>query len=516
MNVLDPHEDVLPAEEEEDSYPLLPPQQPTPSHQLSTTKAIARVEPHTKKRKSKEPDDWEHPADDPVLDDPFERSLPNSSESERAILGAILLDNAIICQAVEYLIPDDFYVPSHRRIFEVMCALFERGSEINPILIGEELKKTNNLQSVGGISFITNLAYGLPHSTNILHYAKVVKGKALLRRIVKASNKTTQDALAEEDEPEVVLDRAEHAFFNLHETKLEERTAPVGEIIENVMTLARENSGHGVLVTGITTGLIDLDALLGGLQKQHFIIIAARPSMGKSALATCLAEYIGVGTDNVVLVFTLEMSKEELGARMVCSRARVNAKRLREGILSKEDWASLGKSAEAFRGTKIVIDDEFATSVMGMRAKARRTRTKYGRLDLIIIDYLQLMEGAQGGRNDSREREVARISRALKGLAKDLDIPVIALSQLNRQPEGRPNKRPQLSDLRESGTLEQDTDVVIFIYREAYYQEQLQQEVTNPFEAELIVAKARSGGTGVAHVRFEKVITRFENLVKDN
>lgn len=512
MPILDPHDDFSQDEDGDDRYSLLPPKS-SPQPQPKQSQALS-------KRPQPQPrEEWETPQDpieDPILSQSFERSLPNSSEAERAVLGAILLDNGLICQAVEYLKPDDFYVPSHRLIYESMLVLFERGAEINPILIGEELKKENRLQSVGGISFITNLTYGLPHSTNILHYAKVIKGKALLRRMVKASNKITQEALAEEDDPEIILDHAEQAFFNLHETKVEDRTAPVGQIIENVMTLARENAGHGVLVTGLRTNLIDLDALLGGLQKQHFIIIAARPSMGKSALVTSLAEYIGVDTDNVILIFSLEMSREELGARMLCSRARVNAKNLRESVLSKEDWVALGSSAEAFRQSKIIIDDEFASTVMGMRAKARRTKTKYGRLDLIIVDYLQLMEGANDRRNENREREVAKISRALKGLAKDMNIPVIALSQLNRQTEGRPNKRPQLSDLRESGTLEQDTDVVIFIYREAYYQEQMQQEVTKPFEAELIVAKARSGDTGVAHVRFEKQITRFENLAREH
>ncbi|HKN82409.1 MAG TPA: DnaB-like helicase C-terminal domain-containing protein, partial [Pyrinomonadaceae bacterium] len=281
---------------------------------------------------------------DLIRDQAFERALPNSSEAERAILGAILLDNGLISQAIEQLRPEDFYVPSHRRIFVAMIALFERGAEINPILIGEELKKENVLEAVGGVSFITNVTYGLPHSTNIVHYVKVVRGKAMLRQLVKTTNKVAQEALAEEDEPEVILDHAEQAIFQLADERIRQGFMHVKPIAEQLLEKVQEMEGRAAVLTGLTTGFSDLDKMTSGLQNSDLIILAARPSMGKTSFALMLAENAAIQAGAVVGVFSLEMSKESLVMRMLCSQGRINAQRFRNGFLSRLEWAQIAKS----------------------------------------------------------------------------------------------------------------------------------------------------------------------------
>jgi len=272
---------------------------------------------------------------DPIREQSLERSLPNSAEAERAILGGIILDNGLISQAIELLRPDDFYVPSHRRIFLAMTALFERGAEINPILIGEELKKDNALESVGGISFITNLTYGLPHSTNIAHYAKVVRGKSMLRQLIRAANKITQEALEQEDEPELILDHAEHAIFELADERLRQGFVHVKPVAQELLEKIQEMEGRSSVLTGLTTGFADLDTLTSGLQRQDLIIVAARPSMGKTSFALMLAENAAIHVPGAVVgMFSLEMSKEALVMRMLCSQANIDAQRFRNGFLS--------------------------------------------------------------------------------------------------------------------------------------------------------------------------------------
>src|SRR5918999_3300289 len=447
---------------------------------------------------------------DPIRDQPFERALPNSSEAERAILGAILLDNGLISRAIEQLRPEDFYVPSHRRVFVAMISLFERGGEINPILIGEELKKENSLESVGGISFITNLTYGLPHSTNILHYSKVVRGKSMLRQLIKSANKITQEALAEEDEPEIILDHAEHAIFQLADDRVRQGFVHVKPIAETLLEKVQEMEGRAAVLTGLTTGFSDLDKMTSGLQPSDLIILAARPSMGKTSFALMLAENAAIHAGAVVGVFSLEMSKESLVMRMLCSQGNIDAQRFRNGFLSRPEWAQIAKSLGILADTKIYLDDTPGLSVLEMRAKARRLAAEQKRLDLIIVDYLQLMSGGSR-RVESRQQEVSQISRDLKGLAKELQVPVIALSQLSRAAETRTDHRPQLSDLRESGAIEQDADVVGFIYRE----EQYNRTEENAGLAEFIIAKQRNGPTGTVKLAFLKEFTRFENMWRE-
>src|SRR4026208_376275 len=302
-----------------------------------------------------------------IRDQPFERALPNSSEAERAILGAVLLDNGLISQAIEQLRPEDFYVPSHRRIFLGMVALFERGAEINPILIGEELKKENALESVGGISFITNVTYGLPHSTNIVHYAKVVRGKSMLRQLIRAAGKITQEALEQEDEPEIILDHAEHAIFQLADERIRQGFVHVKPVAEELLEKIQEMEGRAAVLTGLTTGFADLDKMTSGLQRQDLIIVAARPSMGKTSFALMLAENAAILSGAVVGVFSLEMSKESLVMRMLCSQGNIDAQRFRNGFLSRLEWAQIAKSLGVLADTKIYLDDNPGLCVVGRR-----------------------------------------------------------------------------------------------------------------------------------------------------
>jgi len=456
-------------------------------------------------------------APDPIRDQNFERSLPNSSEAERAILGAVLLDNGLISQAIEQLRPEDFYVPSHRRIFLAMIALFERGAEINPILIGEELKKEGALESVGGISFITNLTYGLPHSTNIMHYTKIVRGKSMLRQLVKSANKITQEALAEEDEPEIILDHAEHAIFQLADERIRQGFTHVKPIAETLLEKVQEMEGRSAVLTGLTTGFPDLDKMTSGLQNADLIILAARPSMGKTSFALMLAENAAVHAGAVVGVFSLEMSKESLVMRMLCSQGNIDAQRFRNGFLSRLEWAQIAKSLGILADTKIYLDDTPGLSVLEMRAKARRLAAEQKKLDLIIVDYLQLMSGS-AKRVESRQQEVSQISRELKGLAKELNVPLVALSQLSRAPESRSDHRPQLADLRESGALEQDADVVAFIFREEQYKTPEERDAMPEEEkniAEIIIAKQRNGPTGTVDLRFTPSSMRFDSLYRE-
>ena len=454
---------------------------------------------------------------DPIREQPLERSLPHSSEAERAILGGVVLDNGLISQAIELLRPEDFYIPSHRRIFTAMIALFERGAEINPILIGEELKKENALEQAGGISFITNLTYGLPHSTNIAQYAKVVRGKSMLRQLIKAANKIAQEALEQEDEPEIILDHAEHAIFQLADERIRQGFTHVKPVAEQLLEKIQEMEGRAAVLTGLTSGFPDLDTMTSGLQRSDLIIVAARPSMGKTSFALMLAENAAIHAGAVVGIFSLEMSKEALVMRMLCSQGNIDAQRFRNGFLSRPEWAQIAKSLGTLAEARIFLDDTPGITVLEMRAKARRLATEQKRLDLIVVDYLQLMTGS-AKRFESRQQEVSQISRELKGLAKELNVPLVALSQLSRAPESRSDHRPQLADLRESGALEQDADVVAFIYREEQYKtpeerNSLPEDQKNV--AELIIAKQRNGPTGIVNLRFTPSSMRFDNLYRE-
>ena len=438
----------------------------------------------------------------------LEKPLPSSEESERVILGAILLDNAVIAQAVEHLKPEDFYSPFNRRVFAAMIALFEKQSQIDPILIGEELKKEGSLESIGGVTAITNLTFGLPHFSNVEEYIRVVRDKSVIRQLIRTCNTITGEALAEEDDAEIILDNAEQKIFALAEQRTKESFSRIEPVAEKVLARVKEHAegggAHGI--TGLSTGFTQIDELTSGLQRTDLVIVAGRPSMGKTAFCLTVAQNAAVRSGAVVALFSLEMSKEQLVTRMLASEAHINAARFRTGHLMGSEWERLATAIGTLSDTKIFIDDTPAISALEIRAKTRRLAAEQKALDLIVIDYLQLM-GSGVRRNENRQQEVSQISRELKALAKEMDVPVLALSQLSRAPEARNPPKPLMSDLRESGSIEQDADVVAFIYREDYYKETEE----NRGLAELILAKQRNGPTGNVKLAFLKEFTRFEN-----
>ncbi len=439
----------------------------------------------------------------------LEKPLPSSEESERVILGAILLDNSVIAQAVEHLKPEDFYSPLNRRVFAAMIALFEKQRQIDPILIGEELKKEGSLESIGGTSTITNLTFGLPHFSNVEEYIKVVRDKSVVRNLIRTCNAITGEALAEEDDAENILDHAEQQIFAIAEARTTQSFSRIGPVADRVIVRVREHAekGGSAGITGLSTGYYELDEITSGLQRTDLIIVAARPSMGKTALCLNLAQNAALNSNAVVAVFSLEMSKEQLVTRMLSSEARVNAHRFRTGHLMTKEWEKLAEAIGVLSDARLFIDDTPGISVLEMRAKCRRLAAEQKGLDLVVVDYLQLMSG--GKRTESRQQEVSQISRELKSLAKELDVPVVALSQLSRAPEARNPPKPLMSDLRESGSIEQDADVVAFIYREDYYNETEE----NKGLAELIISKQRNGPTGSVRLAFLKEFTRFENYI---
>lgn len=440
----------------------------------------------------------------------LEKPLPSSEDSERVILGAILLDNAVIAQAVEQLKPEDFYSPFNRRVFGAMVALFEKQRQIDAVLIGEELKKEGSLEGIGGVTAIANLTYGLPHFSNVEEYIKVVHDKSVVRNLIRTCNAITGEALAEEDDAEAILEHAEQQIFALAESRSHQsfsRIAPLADkIIERVKDRYENGSAHGI--TGLSTGFTQLDDYTSGLQRTDLIIVAGRPSMGKTALCLTLAQNAALRSDAVVALFSLEMSKEQLVTRMLSSEGRIDAHRFRTGSLVSSEWERLAGAIGTLSQAKIFIDDTPGISVLEMRAKCRRLAAEQKALDLVVVDYLQLMGG--GKRTESRQQEVSQISRELKALAKELDVPVVALSQLSRAPEARNPPRPLMSDLRESGSIEQDADVVAFIFREDYYKATDE----NMGIAELIIAKQRNGPTGTVKLAFIREHTRFENLIQ--
>jgi replicative DNA helicase len=442
------------------------------------------------------------------MSDPFfDKGLPSNVEAERSILGAILLDNLVCNQAIELLRREDFFLDSHRRIFEKMIALSERAMPIDLITLSDELGRAGEFEQIGGATYIASLIDGVPRTDTIEPYAKIVKAKSMLRRLITVSSQITALAFEEEDDADVIIDKAEQMIFQIAEDKVRQGFQYAGDVAHRRLEQIEQMTGRPEMITGVPTGFTDFDRMTSGLQRQELIVIAARPSMGKTALALNMAQYAAKNA-NVVGIFSLEMSAEQLVSRLLCSEARVDAHRLRTGYLNREDWARLADALRRLCETKIFIDDTPGIGVLEMRAKCRRLKAEHG-LDLLIIDYLQLMAGR--GRSESRQQEVSQISRDLKGLAKELEVPVVALSQLSRAPEQRTEHKPQLSDLRESGAIEQDSDVVCFIYREELYNPTDENQGT----AELIIGKQRNGPTGLVQLAFLKEFTRFENMWRE-
>jgi replicative DNA helicase len=437
-----------------------------------------------------------------------ERTLPHNLEAERSVLGAILIHNDAFNLAAEVIDAGDFFRDAHRRIFDRMVKLSERSDAIDLVTLKDELSKSGELDEVGGPAYIAALVDGVPRSMNVEHYARIIKEKATLRNLIFSANKILATAYDGADEADVILDQAEHAIFAIADDKVRDGFVSLRELAHSSLDTIEKLHARKELVTGVPTGFTDLDEMTSGLQSSDLIIVAARPSMGKTSLVLNIAQHVGTRTDLTVGFFSLEMSKEQLFMRLLTSEARIDAHRLRGGFLGERDWGRLSTAIGTLSEAKIFIDDTPSIGVLEMRAKCRRLAAEHG-LNLVIVDYIQLMQGR--GRFENRTLELAAISRSLKGLAKELGVPIVVLSQLSRAPEARSDHRPQLSDLRESGALEQDADVVVFIYRDDVYQDK-SQPADSQGVAELIIGKQRNGPTGVVKLAFIREFTRFENL----
>ncbi len=445
----------------------------------------------------------------------LERGLPVSMDAERAILAAILLDNSLYDQAAENLTGDDFSLDAHRRIYSRMRDLQESGRPVDMITLVEELDRRKEVEAIGGVAYLSSLIDGVPERPSIEHYIRIVRNKALLRGLINIAQNAIAEAIEHTDEAEEVLGRAEQAIFQLSENRIGQGFLNIPEIVKASFGSLEELYARGQEITGLATHYTLLDKLTSGLQKSDLVILAARPSMGKTAFAMNIAENAAVLDGKVVGVFSLEMSREALLMRMLASCAQVDSRNLRQGFLTKDDMRKLTQAMEQLMQAKLFIDDTPGISVSEMRAKARRLKQQEG-LDLLIVDYLQLMSAVPigGKRFENRTQEVSAISRGLKAIAKELRVPVVALSQLSRAPESRGgDHRPQLSDLRESGSIEQDADLVAFIFREEVYKKD---DPDLDGIAELIIAKQRNGPIDTVKMAFIKKFTRFENLAMDS
>jgi replicative DNA helicase len=439
------------------------------------------------------------------------QSLPANIEAERSILGAILLDNLAYNQAAEHLKPEDFLLDSHRRIYSRMMDLAESSRAIDHLTLAEELQRHAEFEPIGGYAYISGLLDGVPDRPSIEHYIKIVRDKAMLRGIISISTAAIARASDQSDLAEEVLNDTEAQIFALSEKRIGRGFMGVQEIVRESFGSIDALLQRGQRITGLATHFDDLDAVTCGLQRSDLVIIAARPSMGKTAFAMNIAENAAIEDGKTVAVFSLEMSKEALLQRMLCSVAKVDSHRFRTGSLWQDDTRKVQRAMEKLAQAPIFIDDTPGIAVGEMRAKARRLKQSKGALDLIVVDYLQLMSGG-GKRYENRTQEVSAISRGLKALAKELAVPVVALSQLSRAPESRGgDHRPQLSDLRESGSIEQDADIVMFIFREEIYKPD---DVELNGIAELIIGKQRNGPIGKIKLAFQKNFTCFGSLAQ--
>lgn len=433
------------------------------------------------------------------------RLPPQNKEAEQCVLGAILQQPGVLAKAIDFISPDDFYQDNHKFIFLTMVTLFERNEPQDMVTVTNHLAATGKLEQAGGPAYIATLTDAVPLAANIVHYAKIIRSKSILRQLIATTTSIASRCYDEQDDIDKLLDEVETTIFEISNAKggnkFESLNIIMKEAFDKVTALAERKE----LITGVPSGYEHFDRMTAGLQPSDLIIMAGRPSMGKTALAMNMAQNAALNYDVPVGVFSLEMAKHQLGMRMLCSVGRVDSNNLRTGHIKEADWPKLTRAAGALSKAPIFIDDTPSISSLEMRAKARRLKMEHN-IGLIVVDYLQLMKGNA----DSREQEISEISRSLKAMAKELDIPVIALSQLNRSLESRPNKRPQLSDLRESGAIEQDADVICFIYRDEVYNK----AEDNPKKgtAELIIGKQRNGPTGTVDLAFIGKYTTFENL----
>jgi len=443
------------------------------------------------------------------IDDNLRKVPPQNLEAESSVLGGILLENEAVNQVLELLRPEDFYRESHRKVFRAIVELSDRSEPVDLITLSDFLKNRGELEAVGGTAYLASLADFVPTAANITHYARIVREKSILRSLISTATEIATRGYEEQGNVEEFLDSAEKVIFDISEKKIKASFVAVGDMIKDTLKTVEKLYDRKEMVTGVPTGYNDLDKLTAGLQPAELIIVAGRPGMGKTAFALNIAAnaaFTGAG----VAVFSLEMAKEQLVLRMLCSEARVDSSKVRSGYLGERDFPQLAKAAGRLHEAPIYIDDTPAISVLELRAKARRlVRDRSKKIGLIIVDYLQLMRGM--GTASNREQEISEISRSLKALAKELSVPVIALSQLNRRVEDRSDRRPMMSDLRESGAIEQDSDVIIFIYRDEVYNKS---DESKKGLAEIIVAKQRNGPIDTVTLTFLNEYTRFENYTE--
>lgn len=431
------------------------------------------------------------------------RSLPQNIEAEQSVLGSMILDKTSIAEAAEVLRGDDFYRENHKLIFSAIIDLYQRDIPVDMITIIEHLRSTERLEGAGGITYITEICNSVPSTANLTSYIDIVKEKSILRRLIKSSTEIIEESYNQQDDVPKVLDSAEKKIFDIAQNTVSTDFEALSTVLERgFLEIERLYNNKGE-VTGVPSGFPELDAKTSGFQKGDMILIAARPSMGKTTFALNLAEYAALRSAKSIVVFSLEMSKEQLAYKLLCSEANVDMLKLRTGNLEDSDWDNIARASGPLAEAKIYIDDTAGISVMEMRSKCRRIKIEHG-IDMIIIDYLQLMSGS----GESRQQEVSEISRSIKALAKEMQCPVIALSQLSRAPEQRTDHRPMLSDLRESGSIEQDADLVMFLYRDEYYNKETEEKNV----AECIIAKQRNGPTGTVKLAWLGQFSKFGRL----
>ncbi|WIW70680.1 MULTISPECIES: replicative DNA helicase [Anaerosinus] len=437
----------------------------------------------------------------------IERVPPQNIEAEQAVLGAMLIEKEAISKVAEFVKGADFYREAHRIIFDVMLELFNKNEAVDLVTVIELLRKNDQLEKVGGIAYVTSLANSVPTAANVTYHGKIVEEKALLRQLINSATEIAGMGYEDSEEVADILDKAEKKILEVSERKINGDFTPIKKIVLDTFSKIEQLYDSKGGITGLSTGFKDLDKLTSGLQPSDLILIAARPSMGKTAFTLNIASHVGIREKKAVAFFSLEMSKEQLVQRMICSEAPIDSQRLRVGDLEDRDWTKLIGAADKLASSPIFIDDTPGITVMEMRSKARRLKIEHD-LQLIIIDYLQLMQGSGSKGSDNRQQEISEISRSLKALARELNVPVIALSQLSRSVESRQVKKPMLSDLRESGSLEQDADIVAFLYREDYYDP----DTENKNITDIIIAKHRNGPVDTVQLFFHKHFTKFCDL----
>jgi replicative DNA helicase len=435
-----------------------------------------------------------------------ERIPPQSIEAEQAVLGAVFLDPSALTLASEILIPEDFYRAAHQKIFHAMLRVADKGEPVDLVTVTAELADTQQLEEVGGVSYLSELADSVPTAANVEYYARIVEEKSVLRRLIRTASSIAQDGYTREDEVDVLLDEAERKIMEISQRKHSGTFKNIKDVLVQTYDNIEMLHNRKGEVTGIPTGFTELDRMTSGFQRSDFIIVAARPSVGKTAFALNIAQNVATKTNENVAIFSLEMSAQQLVMRMLCAEGNINAQNLRTGKLTPEDWGKLTMAMGSLSNAGIYIDDTPSIRVSDIRAKCRRLKQESG-LGMIVIDYLQLIQGS--GRNrENRQQEVSEISRSLKALARELEVPVIALSQLSRSVEQRQDKRPMMSDIRESGSIEQDADIVAFLYRDDYYNK----DSENKNIIEIIIAKQRNGPVGTVQLAFIKEYNKFVNL----